>query len=90
MTNGLQINVSETEFKSKHPAERDWMLYQGIEEANRRTAELNKHGCDYGREKHRPRRTLVMDIGKGLMYAIAGGVAAGIAVYEKLCGKGVP
>jgi hypothetical protein len=43
--NGLNINVSEEEFKGKPAVEQNWMIYKAIEA-------IDQDGCRFSRERH--------------------------------------
>jgi hypothetical protein len=43
--NGLNINVSEDDFKAKPTAEQSWMIYKAIEA-------IDNNGCKFSRLRH--------------------------------------
>jgi hypothetical protein len=82
MNNGFEINIRESDFKAKEPAEQSWILFQGITSINRCINGINEKGCDYGRKKYRERFIK-------LWGAIAGGITVGLGIvyviYQMTC-----
>lgn len=62
---GLQIEVSKEEFQKKPNKERDWMLFQAIQQ-------INSHGCKYGRSQWKKIFTL------GGICGLVGGFLGGV------------
>jgi len=74
MTNGLNINVSESAFKEATQAEQSWMIYKAVEK-------IDKNGCNYGKTFHKK------DITNRIIIfgtAFGGAVGSAIAVWALL------
>ncbi len=63
--NGLNVSVSQDEFKSKDAAERDWLLFEAINS-------INVNGCTWMRRSRWIRKAYAIAAGAGI---IGGGVA---------------
>jgi len=46
MTNGLNINISEEQFKQAPEGEQNWMIFKAVEK-------IDLNGCSFGRSYHR-------------------------------------
>jgi len=71
MTNGLRINISESEFKSRPTADQNWALYQAI-------TKIDEHGCSWSvrhyKDAYWKKLTVVGgSMGGGLGFAFAVG-----------------
>lgn len=64
MNKYININVSESDFKSRPPEDRDWILFQAI-------TMLNLEGCDWGNQQFRHNRIRTI-------YLIGAGIGAGL------------
>jgi len=71
MANGLRINISESEFKSKPTEDQNWVLYQAI-------TKIDEHGCSWSvrhyKEAYWKKITILgSSIGGGLGFAFMAG-----------------
>jgi hypothetical protein len=75
MANGLTIHVSEPDFKSKPPEDRDWMLLQAI-------TKIDREGCQWGKTGHKFGVIRVLWI---IGAAFGAGLGASIGVWQAIC-----
>jgi len=68
MTNGLNINISEEQFKQKPPAEQNWIIFKAVER-------VDLSGCSFGRKFHKKDNT-----NKIIVFAGTFGGAIGTAI----------
>lgn len=73
MANGLRINISESEFKSKPTEDQNWVLYQAI-------TKIDEHGCSWSIRHYKEaywKKLSVLggSIGGGLGFAFMAGKA---------------
>lgn len=82
MTNGFEINISETDFKSRPAGEQNWILFQGVSSVRKCIADIDEQGCDYAKKRYKINRLKMVS-------AISGGItfALGIIyiVYQIIC-----
>ena len=43
---GMKVTIRKEDFTQQDPADRDWLLYEGI-------LNINSHGCEFGRRTHK-------------------------------------
>jgi len=68
MTNGLNINISEEQFKKKQPAEQNWIIFKAVEK-------FDLVGCNFGRQFHKKD-----NMNKIIVFAGTFGGAVGTAI----------
>jgi len=68
MTNGLNINISESQFKQATQAEQSWMIYKAVEK-------IDQIGCSYGAKFYKKDNT-----NKIIVFAGTFGGAVGTAI----------
>lgn len=52
MPNGIDIKISEADFKAKSQVEQNWILFQGVVAIRKCVNDVDQHGCYYGRKKY--------------------------------------
>ncbi len=73
MVNGININITETQFKELSVADQNWMMFKGIEK-------IDRTGCSFGRETHK-KETFSKFIVMSGAFGAALGTAIGIWAF---------
>lgn len=82
MTNGFEINISETDFKAKPPTEQNWILFQGVSSVRKCIVDIDEKGCDYAKKRYKSNRLKIIS-------AISGGITFALGmvyiIYQMTC-----
>lgn len=77
MASGFEINISESDFKSKPQTEQNWILFQGVTAVQHCVNNLDSKGCSWGQNRYRGRWikligaiTTGFTVGLGIIYII--------------------
>jgi len=73
MTNGMNINITEEQFKALPTADQNWMNFKGIEK-------IDLNGCSFGKDIHK-KETYSKLIVMGGAFGGALGTAIGIWAF---------
>lgn len=82
--NGFEINISESDFKSKLKEDQAWILFQGIVTVNKSIVTIENEGCEFAKKKHKDNLKWILSTTSGTVVFVLGIV---YIIYQMVCGK---
>jgi len=84
--NGIEIHVSEEDFKRRSPGDQSWITFRAIEATMQCVEKIDRDGCTFSHQRYTKQKTIGLKQGLIILGASLGaGLPIGLAIYHFIC-----